>query len=1146
METSNNSIKQYYVKLESMMQNTMSILIALNKALTANSPEININLVNTDENDNATTTLRIPSFLYLENKVEQLNNIINNLFKMPKTGEAWFDNNSNMFKLALVKSNVAPSVPIVSNLENIGFNIKDNNIFKDLVTPKTYIRLNIENLTNNINKVLIKKIVLYNQSDADYVKSYSSYSDVKNALFNKQINVDYEEYDSVIDLPIKQNKYDSSFKIIYNYNDEDTRKNLADDEYQLRLDTITYYDNIDKSIQYTLKKGDYVSLNNEYCIYKVISVTNQYNSDNIDDSNEYVVILKEYLGHINLQTYDENSEMQLQMYDNDYNEYHYVDIPLEENENIVIFISTLYNNVKSSYSDAIHLNLNNIYMKDNNDHYILDDFGNKITYIEYYKKYCKNIGDLMVGFTKLSYPQVSNYTNAELRKMTDSDELKEIVTKSLYFNDESILTVSRINTHLIDDDMSNNILELHSQKNEINSQLRNIQDNIDQIYTQLTTTDFSQESNVSQESLRAKIKESYNNRTLLEQQFLNVVDNINQIKGNVVGLDSSKYRVRGVTDANDKYDSSIESNLVTYLHSTFGYDCDVIALEVEYKYKSAVKDSTAVANNVSNVIFTDWNRSTNIERERFLKFDPQTNKYTIEYSNYNATSNVVKWNQIDIPINQGEDVVIRIRYKYNVGQPFINLYTPWSDEITVPFPVEYTETNDISSILDTNDNDVVNAKFMKTLINDGYEEHIVNKIIDNSQIFYHMPENIYSGFNTPENNLISLKDKLISMNNDITSYKSAIDNELSSNYEIYLEWDNNSIKLSNLTTNNIVINELVNGTTDTFIKKNMNLIIKNTGSSPIKLYSIFPGNIDIPLIESNNSYFNTYSVNYERVPMLLQGSSIPSESIIPQYMGQWIYFRQNNPFTNKSLYYDDIIQRQNDYASVIQGRKPIFNGLLEKYLGVNNLQALLPYRNRTSDNNITNYWGYLNITGTSSSYAVGTNDSIEYSYEDVDKFYLYENSDNSDNSYILKYEHFINTFMLYEDKSKMYLSNNISISEFIRQFSKSNLNYYKGAFLIPELVALNQILCDTKETNQYKLLDVGNSLSIPILFEYFLIPDDNSTNVSLSKTIAFDIKPSLMKDVDHYVLTVTAKYDYSQTLASMQSYSTLVDGLKSI
>ena len=39
-----------------------------------------------------------------------------------------------------------------------------------------------------------------------------------------------------------------------------------------------------------------------------------------------------------------------------------------------------------------------------------------------------------------------------------------------------------------------------------------------------------------------------------------------------------------------------------------------------------------------------------------------------------------------------------------------------------------------------------------------------------------MPENVYSGFNTPENKMISLKDKLTEMNKDLMEYKEAIDN----------------------------------------------------------------------------------------------------------------------------------------------------------------------------------------------------------------------------------------------------------------------------------------------------------------------------------------------------------------------------------
>ena len=1133
-----NSIKEYYIKIEKMMNNAVNILTAIEQSLSTQSPEINIDLVNTNSNEDiVSTSLRIPSYLYLENKIEQLDNIISNLFTIPKSGEAWFEKTSNMYKLALVKSNNAPVIPEISNLSTLGFNIKENNIFKDLVNPKTYIRLNIKNLPEYITQMAVNKFIIYNSSDADYLKLFDSYSDVKNALFNKQKGVDYEEYESIIDLPIKADKFKSFFKI-ETINDEDL------ENIKLRLDTLTYYDKEDSSIQYNIKKGDLLCLSNDYAIYRVKDIQNIYNNINADDTNEYYITVEEYIGHIRLQTYEENSEMYLQIYNESYDSYHYVDIPLEENPNIIVFISALHNNIRSSYSNAIHLDLNQIYMRDQNGNYILDEGDNKISYIDYYKKYCKNIGDLMDGISKISYPQITNFTNDELKRLTDSDELKNIVTNTLYSNDDIILKVTRINSHLIDEEITKNVINLHNQKNEINNQLKAVQDNVDQIYSQLTSTDFTQQSNISQDSLRSQLNDYYNERLTLEKQLVSIVDNIDKVKSNILGISDSKYRVRGVTDANDRYDSSIESPIVAFLHNQFGDNCDIIGMDVEYKYKTATKDSTSILSN-NDVLFTDWNKLHNIERERYLKFDPSSNKYTIEYSNYNSTSNVIKWNQIDIPINQGEDVVIRVRYKYNIGQPFINLYTPWSDETTVIFPNEYSETTDISSILSINDNDVINASFLNTLIRNGYEEHIAGKLIDNAQIFYHMPENIYSGFNTPENNLISLKDKLIEINNEMTTYKAAIDAEVNSKYEIYLEWDNNTIKLSNSSINNIAINEVINGVTDSFIKKEMNIVIKNTGNIPIKFYSMFPGNIDIPLLDVDNMYFNSYLENYDRVPLLLYGSSIPSECIMPQYMGQWIYFRQTNPYTNISLYYDDNVQRSYDNLNIKGGTAAEFQGQLDQYLGVNNKQVLLPYINRVKTN-ATNNWGILSFEKTvNESNKIINAKPLYQTYSENNanndfKTYLYSNVDDSYNNYILKYE---NIKSLKNSKST-YLSSNISLSNFIKNTNKTSVNYYNGAFFIPELLSKSQILCDVKGKEQYKTLEVGNTLTIPLLFEYFLMPDDESTNVSISKSLAFDIKSSLIKDPEHYILTITAKYDYSQTLSATQSFQASIDGLE--
>ena len=77
------------------------------------------------------------------------------------------------------------------------------------------------------------------------------------------------------------------------------------------------------------------------------------------------------------------------------------------------------------------------------------------------------------------------------------------------------------------------------------------------------------------------------------------------------------------------------------------------------------------------------------------------------------------------------------------------------------------------------------------------------------------------------------------------------------------------------------------------------------------------------------------------------------------------------------------------------------------------------------------------------------------------------------------------------------------------------------------------IQLNTKEQNQYMLLDVGKSLSIPLLFEYFLSSSESNPKSEITKSIGFDLKPSLVKDMEHYIISITAKYDYTQSNSSI-------------
>lgn len=1139
--TKNNSLKEYYVKLQGMYNNAVNLLTAINQSLSTSASEVSITVADMDSTE---SIVRIPSFLYLENKLEQLENNFSALFEMPQSGEAWFNNNSNMYKLELVKSNTAPLIPEFSN-DKIFANTKYNNIFKDLVNPKTYLKLNISNLPNNIQYMYMKKFVFYDVNLYNLIlsKNIESYNDCIDALYNYNKGIDYDEYDSEIKLPLKKKRFNSRFEIINipelesgnpwtDVISSDSHNHLC---YKVRLNTLSYTDSEDDSIQFSLKKGDYVTLNNANVIYKVKNTS--YNISNTEDSNECFVILEEYIGHIALQTFEENQNMVLTIYDENYSEYNYVEIPLEENPYICIFVGNVYNNIRSLLSKPILLNLNNIYMKDSNNNYIYKDNSNTpYTYIEYYNKYCKNIGDLMLGFIETTYPQLSNYSNSQIYELENSNEIKELVSSTLSSN--NVLEVQRINDHLTDDVTAENIINLHNEKSEINIQLSSLQSNINQIYNQLISTDFSQNNSINQDSLRNQLQDYYNQRNELQKQQITIIDNINVLKGNSKGLDTAKFRIRGVAEV---------ATLEKYLHDNYGNKCDIICLEIEYKYKSINKNTTNVSVINSNT-FTDWNRQTNIDKERKLTYDEYGN-YIIKYDDYNLTNNIIKWNQINIPITEGEDVIIRVRYKYCVGQPFINIYTPWSDEITVSFPAELSETTELSNIISINNTDSIQAGFNSTLINEGYQEHITNKIIDNSQIFYHQPENIYSGFNTSENKLISLKDKLIDISNSINEYKTQIENELNSDYKVYLEFDKNKFEIYNTNETNISINSDNNIIQDKFIKYDMNLIITNTGSIDIKLYSIFPGNTNTPLLLSNYQFYNEYISNYERVPLLYGESNIPLENIYYQTLGQWIYFRQNNPYSKKEYYFNNKKNNEADLNTAISGGKNVtFSNNILDYLPKNYSQVLLGYRSRQDyieiSNSLETKWGKLEINNNSIIFNKAVNTNIVENSESLDSYYNNKeinffiplNNDEYSNNYLLCYEYLTGKY----NNNVVYLSEDQPIAEFLskclnNEISAQNLT---GAFLIPHLKTNADLLCNKMDKNQYITLNTGKSISIPIVFEYYF----NSTNISsITKTLAFDIRTSILKDPEHYVINITANKNKTKVNLDLQMNSTMVD-----
>lgn len=1124
----NNSLKDYYIQLHKLSSNVTQIMNAISESFKSYSPEVVINLDDSDEQ------IRIPSFLYLENKIEELETSFNYLFNLPENGEAWFSKDSDMYKLNIIHSNLLPSTPNIT-VNSDSFNVSVNNFLKDLIFPKTTLRIDLDNISNNIHELFVKKIILYNETLINEIfnnDNLVSYNDYKEKLYLMNKDVDYSEYDTKISLPLREISYTSKFDILsINSTDIDNDNNV---KYQIRVNTLYYSNTDDSSITYKLKIGDYLSLSKNYNIFKITNVNEYINYDN-GNNTEYIIDITETNGHTTLDIYDNNEDMYFVLYSDDTKTINnYVDIPLDDNKYSIIFISSIYNNVKSLWSNAIKINLDNIYITDNS--------GNQISYTNYFDKYCVNLGNILTSISNNLYIQPNSFTNDQLKELTSGKTIQELVTQTLYKENNEVLSVTILNDHLVDDEISSNLARLHKQKLEISNTLNNINSNIDETFNQLTNTDFSQDTSVTQTYLKSKLDAYYTERLTNQQQLISIINNIDLIKNDIVGFDSLKYRVRGVTNANDKDEFGIESTISTYLHDTYGYKCDLIGLEVEYKYQNIHSNSTTIENN-ADTVFTDWVRVNNIDKQRYLKFDNITNKYSIEYVNYDNNLNIIKWNQIDIPIQAGEDVIIRIRYKYNIGQPFINLYTPWSDNITVSYNDENSgNVTDIAQILRANENDLNKSNFINELITGGYQEHITNKIIDNSQVYYHLPENIYSGFNTAENKFISLKDKLIEIDKNINEYKEYINNELSSEYKVFLQDDKQ--QLIELTKNNInTINfQIDNENYDSFVRKDFNLIIKNTGNVPINFYSIFPGNTDIPLIHSNiNHYiYNRNISDYERVPLLLDNVTEVKESIFPQVLGQWIYFRNNNIYTKEYLYNVNQLQNNLDTLALSNNNELEFNyQICSDFISGNNNQMLLGFRNHDIQSSLAT-WQILEIV-------TDDNNNISVNYQnnnqnDISNSEFYNDNNISKfiyNNSILKYEHIQyipkddNTVTKYFDTDtsiKYELSEGLGVLQ--NNYFTSIYQLY-GMFLIPNLLNKSQIICDNDKNNQYKKLGVGESISIPILCEYFMNESSENSFDTIYKTIAFSLQTSLTKDIDNYIFKVVLsnklKYNSKKT-----------------
>lgn len=785
----------------------------------------------------------LPSFIYLESKLNVLEENFKNLVNAPQTGEAAFVFDGNTQSIAMQRYTTTPKSLKLKDVET--FDIKENALFKDLVTPNIYVRLNVEEIPNDITHVVVKKVTIKRSNLQTIVKNAfisgkKSYLNLHNILngSNYVSGEDYVEYDTEVRLPsITEERYGEYHVVSVVSQDIDTDF-IQHYTVIIDRDPVFHYTlGTDSGLQDYIKVGDTLLCNDGTVKLRV---------DEIVASERLLRLTVLNNAYANITPYIDNTQDDtgvLTYFTDITNNNKYVDVTLEEDDYVAIFIAPLNKmNVRASFGDGILINANEIRYTDSR--------GTVWTYREYYDSFVNNVGDTLANLTKVF--------NNNIFQLSYSEVTDLLTTKPTL--DVNMLDVFELNAHLKNNTKVEEISKYHKDKSEIKSQITSLQKEIDNLRNQIKTGQFTGEI-----SGRKSAETQLN---ALEAQMgaknAELVDTVNAIstlanEGNI-SLTNAKYRIRGFYDV-----SEIESNT----------NHKVIRVIVQYQYASTDGNSSGAQsittkNGNINYLISDW---TTMESPVLYKQTQDTankevfknysrDEIVVEYPPSTQNENVPSFNQIDIPINQGESVNIRVRVQFEDGYPFFETLSDWSNVETIQFPDKFASSIPVMTMIEENINDADKYRFIGVLNEYNITEHVRDEVVtEEGATFFHKCEHVTSGFYTAERRDIPLSDKLRDMDILLNTLENEIYGLQSDELKVTLSDQANTIELKRDTVPTFFVPgyDRTDGMRDTNgnVKRILNLTLTNTSNYKINLYSMFPGEMSSDLTSLVKSRFDT-------------------------------------------------------------------------------------------------------------------------------------------------------------------------------------------------------------------------------------------------------------------------------------------------
>lgn len=926
------SLTEYLVEIQELTEKNFKILKALNDAFYTKSEHLKVNIDN--------TSYVIPSFISLENKLNTLEDNFENLVNAPKTGEASFSFDGNTQSIEVkgftnVPNKAFDNIDVENLVKNMKtFSYKKNEVFKDFLTPTPYVKIDLSQIPDDIQQVNVKKLIVKNEQLISLLKQDSNwqvasdtteesicrhinYSNVVKKLYGFEDNVDYIVYDKVYTMPIRYELGNGKYtikQIKNNWTDSD-----FNEHYELVLDNLSYKI-ADETIERSLYEGDYLITNNDKVKLRIEHIYNSTNTVQvIVENGGFADLCTDKDGNVDLSTLKFFAIGNIQ-------NTKYLDIPLEEDRFVLIFLAPIQRNslVQSPWGEGLFFDVFSL----------TDDEG--VKYKDFYDKFVTNIGDKLFGIVSMAEHDFINTTENEFNTITSA---KPVI-------DKENIKVTLINKHLNNSETISEIYNLYKQKEDYKVELSSVQKQIDEINTLLSTLSF-EDTTTSRTIYTDQLTDLNSRKKDITSSIANCIQQITIASTDTdTPVENPKYHIRGFFD----YNKFLRENNISNL--------EVIKIDVQYRYKNATKvtgnaetigkiQGTGENNPDETAIYSDWNIMQSFTSDRYPVYNSGVYKFV--YEGDTSSKNVPSFNQFDIPISQGETVDIRMRVVYSIGYPFVKTTSNWSDIVNVEFPVELRKNVTVLDIIKENNSDTTKEAFRGYLEKYGVIEHVSDKLIDQNITYFHQPEHIASGFYTEERRVIPLRDKLQSITNDVITLRDEVFGTSSNSLSVSITDGEAEVIVVPNSDNTFILKDYSSSDKthgieiDNFVETVLTLSIKNSSStSSLKLFSMFPGNKNITVLGNTQSKFENsdYITSNICVPIYLDSYENASNNIndknaisnfILQRQNQYMYFRLNNAF-NGTMYYEEF----NASDSVSLNKKLLGNKLAGNYDNSNN------------------------------------------------------------------------------------------------------------------------------------------------------------------------------------------------------------------